>query len=62
MVGTTNDMALGFAQLTGSGVIPPSDPPLPPPAAELSGPFDAAVLAGHGTELSSLVDVGALLG
>ena len=62
VVGTTNDMALGFAQLTGSGVIPPSDPPLPPPAAELSGPFDAAVLAGHGTELSSLVDVGALLG
>lgn len=42
LVGTTQALARVVATLTGSGVIPPSDPPLPPPSAAVLLP--AAVL------------------
>lgn len=60
IVGATDALARGVAYLTGSGVIAPTDPPLPAPAAgvELPGLLDASVLAADHTYLpdAPLVD------
>ncbi len=71
VVGATDALARGVGYLTGSGVIAPTDPPLPAPAAgsELPLPLDATVLAGghffasdaaSNVELPWLLDAGAL--
>ncbi|HET9875738.1 MAG TPA: alkaline phosphatase family protein [Mycobacterium sp.] len=67
MVDATEALARGVAYLTGAGVIPPTDPPLPLPP----GLLDAAVLADNDfytpdqlpvdSELPSLLDATALL-
>lgn len=64
------DVGRAVAYLTGAGVIPPNDAPLPPPgSAEFTEPLES-LLAGHtftapdlgDADLALLVDVDALLG